>query len=111
MSKKILVIDDEPDVVTYLSSLLEDNGFTVLTAYDGQEGMEVTKKEKPDLIIMSPIDAKASTEWFKKINEAGIPVIGSIPCRIMKDLNTCYHGVAPMIGCSLEYSLINLHSL
>ncbi|MBN1656553.1 MAG: response regulator [Deltaproteobacteria bacterium] len=51
-SAKILVVDDEPDVTKYLSSLLEDNGFIALTASDGKEGMEIAGREKPDLISL-----------------------------------------------------------
>ncbi|MEW6359404.1 MAG: response regulator [Planctomycetota bacterium] len=50
--KKILVVDDEPDAVTYLTSLLEDNGYETVSAYDGKEGMELAKKEQPDLISL-----------------------------------------------------------
>jgi CheY-like chemotaxis protein len=49
---KILVIDDEPDVVEFLSAVLDDNGASVLQAYDGEEGIELARKEKPDLITL-----------------------------------------------------------
>lgn len=52
MAKKILVIDDEPDMVTFLSALLEDNGYQVITAVDGDEGLDKTKAERPDLISL-----------------------------------------------------------
>ncbi len=50
--KKILVVDDEPDVVRYICSLLEDNGFDTITAKDGREGLEQAKNAKPDLISL-----------------------------------------------------------
>ena len=50
--KKILVVDDEADVIKYLSSLLSDNGFIPITASDGKEGMEAVRREKPDLISL-----------------------------------------------------------
>ena len=50
--KKILVVDDEPDIVTYLVSLFEDNGYIALSAMDGKEAMEKIKSEKPDLITL-----------------------------------------------------------
>ena len=52
MAKKILVIDDDPIIVKYLVSLLNDNGYETVTASDGVEGYEVLKKEKPDLITL-----------------------------------------------------------
>lgn len=51
-SKKILIVDDETDVLTYLSSLLEDNGYTAVTAQDGREGMDIVKREHPQLITL-----------------------------------------------------------
>jgi DNA-binding response OmpR family regulator len=50
--KRILVVDDENDLVETLSLRLEANGYEVLKAYDGQEGFEKAKKQKPDLIIL-----------------------------------------------------------
>ena len=49
MTRKILIIDDEPDIVMYLKILLENNGYSVVTASDGQEGLELARTEKPDL--------------------------------------------------------------
>jgi two-component system alkaline phosphatase synthesis response regulator PhoP len=49
---KILVVDDEPDVCEFLSMVLEDNGATVLTASDGEEGLTLARKESPDLITL-----------------------------------------------------------
>jgi len=42
-NKKILIVDDEPDVVTYLASLLEDNGYRTIKAYNGKEGMDLAR--------------------------------------------------------------------
>ena len=44
--KKILVLDDEPHVVTYLEMLLRDNGYETLSASNGREGMERLKSDK-----------------------------------------------------------------
>jgi two-component system cell cycle response regulator DivK len=50
--KQILVVDDELDVVEFLTQLLEDNGYEVTVAYDGLQGMEMVLKEQPDLILL-----------------------------------------------------------
>ena len=50
--KTILVVDDEPNVVTYLQTLFEDNGYKVVTAVDGQDGLTKAQSEKPDLITL-----------------------------------------------------------
>ena len=52
MGKKVLVIDDEPDVLTYITSILKKNGYNYVTALDGVEGMEKAKAESQDLITL-----------------------------------------------------------
>lgn len=50
--KKILIIDDEPDILKFVSYNLEKTGFKVVTANSGKEGISIATKEKPDLIIL-----------------------------------------------------------
>jgi two-component system alkaline phosphatase synthesis response regulator PhoP len=52
MSQKILVVDDEQSIVTLLQFNLEQAGFKVISASDGKEALEISKKEKPDLMIL-----------------------------------------------------------
>src|SRR3989344_6698786 len=52
MKKKILVIEDEPHISKLVKFILEKNGFDVMQAFVGQEGLEMSKKEKPNLIIL-----------------------------------------------------------
>jgi len=52
MAKKILVVDDEPSIVSLLKGRLEASQYEVITAKDGQEAIEKTGQEKPDLIIL-----------------------------------------------------------
>jgi len=49
---KVLVIDDEPSIVTYLSAVLEDNGFEALSATDGETGATLARDRSPDLICL-----------------------------------------------------------
>jgi len=56
----ILVVDDEPGVVIYLKTLLEDAGFTVVTAADGNEALDHVKRRKPDLISLDLVMPKKS---------------------------------------------------
>ena len=51
--KKILIVDDEKDILEFLSYNLKKEGFSIYTASDGLEGLEKTKKIKPDLIIVA----------------------------------------------------------
>jgi two-component system alkaline phosphatase synthesis response regulator PhoP len=52
MSPRILVVDDDRQIVRLVQSYLQQSGFTVLTAYDGEEGLHVLRREKPDLVIL-----------------------------------------------------------
>lgn len=51
-SKKILVVDDDPQMCVFLSKLLQSNGFLVATADDGVEGLEKVQKEQFDLLLV-----------------------------------------------------------
>jgi DNA-binding response OmpR family regulator len=50
--KRILIADDEEDVVTSLQFSLEKEGYKCLIAYDGKEALDKAKKENPDLILL-----------------------------------------------------------
>jgi len=51
-TKRILVVDDETELVKAIEIRLKAAEYEVLTAYDGQEGLDKAKKEKPNLIIL-----------------------------------------------------------
>ena len=50
--KKILIVDDDPNIIDYLTTLFEDNGYSTFSARDVKEGLEIAKKETPDLITL-----------------------------------------------------------
>jgi CheY-like chemotaxis protein len=52
MRKSILIVDDDPDVVLYLTTLLEDHGYHTLSASDGMEGFDMARSGRPDLILL-----------------------------------------------------------
>jgi len=52
MSKKILVIEDEPGILLSLKDEFESQGYTVYSAEDGEKGFKMAKQQKPDLIIL-----------------------------------------------------------
>jgi len=63
---RILVTDDEPDFLTFISTVLEDNGATVLTASNGDEALKLAKAEKPDLITLDiQMPGKSGIEVFE----------------------------------------------
>lgn len=52
MTKKILVADDEPNIVVSLEYLLKREGYSVLVARDGQEALQMIVRERPDLVLL-----------------------------------------------------------
>ena len=52
MNKKVLMIDDDPDFVAAVQALLEAKDYVVVTASNGEEGINKAKEEKPDLITL-----------------------------------------------------------
>ena len=52
MPGKILVVDDDPDILEALTMILESQGYQVVSARDGVEGLATLKAEKPDLMIL-----------------------------------------------------------
>jgi CheY-like chemotaxis protein len=61
---KILIIDDDPDIVTSVRLTLENEGFEVIAAENGHEGLEKIKSEHPDLIILD-VMMDTMTEGFQ----------------------------------------------
>ena len=52
MAKKVLNVEDDADTRTFVSTVLEENGYIPIMAIDGAEGMKKAKEERPDLIIL-----------------------------------------------------------
>ncbi len=52
MAGKILVVDDDPDILDAVAMILESQGYTVVTARDGLEGLATLKAENPDLMLL-----------------------------------------------------------
>lgn len=78
--KTILIIDDEPDVLTYLSTLLEDHGYATILAKDGVEALAKLKASLPDLITLDvSMPEKSGVKLYREIKEDShwkkIPII------------------------------------
>ena len=60
MGKKVLCVDDDPDIRLFVVTVLEENGYTPLTAANGEEGLEIIKKERPDLVTLDVLMPRQS---------------------------------------------------
>ncbi len=67
---KILLVDDDVDLVKVMSGALESKAYEVIVAYNGQEGLEKARKEKPDLVILDVLmpvaDGFTFADQFRK---------------------------------------------
>lgn len=52
MTKKILIIDDDPAIVEFLEEFFQDNGYATVAAFNGVEGLEKARAEQPALITL-----------------------------------------------------------
>jgi len=77
MTKKLLVIDDKKELRTLLKQYLTQEGFEIVAAADGQEGLFLARQEKPDLIILDLMMPEMSGYEFMRIfsKEADTPIL------------------------------------
>jgi CheY-like chemotaxis protein len=79
-SKRILIVDDEPDVVSYLSTLLKEAGYAIVTAANGQEGLDLARRERPDLVSLDiTMPEKSGVRFYREMREdeqlTGVPIV------------------------------------
>ncbi|MBU1193341.1 MAG: response regulator [Proteobacteria bacterium] len=86
MKKKILVVDDDPNILDYLESLFSDNGYDVVAARDAKEGLEMAKKDVPDLITL---DIEMPGDWGPRFYRQMIqePGLKNVPVIVISGLS------------------------
>lgn len=86
MAKKILIIDDDPNIVTYLEDIFQDAGYATCKATDGADALAVVKQEKPDLITL---DLEMPKEWgprfYRELSQDD--EFGNIPVIVISGLS------------------------
>jgi two-component system, OmpR family, alkaline phosphatase synthesis response regulator PhoP len=93
---KVLIVEDEPMVARMYQKGLEINGYQVFAAVGGIKGIEIAKKEKPDVILMDIMmpgmtGVEALTEMKKDPEIAQIPVIMLTNMSADDDKEICMH--------------------
>lgn len=87
MSKKILVVDDEPDILKVLVARLKEQGYETITALDGEQALAQAEQHKPDLIILDiMMPGMDGTEAAQKLKEN--PKTENIPIIFLSALQT-----------------------
>ncbi|MBN2227704.1 MAG: response regulator [candidate division Zixibacteria bacterium] len=85
MSKKIMIIDDEPDILRFLEQLFQDAGYQTVTAGDGSEGIEIAARERPDLITLDlQMPKDTGTAFYRKIHRD--KKLGDIPIIVISGI-------------------------
>lgn len=70
MPKKILIVDDEEDAISFISAILQTNNYEYISAENGIKGLELAKKEKPDLILLDLImPEKSGIMMFQELKK------------------------------------------
>jgi len=87
--KNILLVDDDPDFVEAVKVIVENGGYNVRVAYDGQEGLEAVEEELPDLIVldvMMPVmnghEACAKLKGDEKTSSIPIILLTAVADRV-----------------------------
>jgi CheY-like chemotaxis protein len=95
--KKILIVDDDPNIIDYLTSLFEDNGYRTYAARDVQEGLELARKEIPDLITL---DLEMPDEWgprfYRKLSQD--KSLKNIPVIVISGLSGGDHAIGKAVA-------------
>jgi len=110
MAKKILMVEDEKDLQQTLGELLKTEGFEILQAYDGEAGLEMARKEKPDLVLLDlRIPKKDGFEVLEELkkdpNTSAIKVIIFTNLESAEDINRALDAGATTYIVKANYSL------
>ena len=82
MAKTILIVDDEPDVVSYLEMILRDNGYETLTAANGNEALKILRESRPDLVTLDiSMPESSGTRFYVELKKD--PELSSTPVFIV----------------------------
>ncbi|MFC1546222.1 response regulator transcription factor [bacterium] len=110
MEKKILIVDDEKHILEASRIYLEKLGYSVLTAENGVDGLNMANDEKPDLVILDIIMPKMNGfDVCKKLKEKeetqSIPVIMlTALCQVVDELRGFESGVDVYLNKPFEFS-------
>ena len=97
MSKKVLVVDDDPDVRLFNTTVVEESGHTPIEAPNGEEGLKLIKKEKPDLVILDVNMPEPDGFQVARSLRASYPDLPVVIMTAHSDLDSAvaaYHGGA-----------------
>ncbi len=87
MGRKVLVVDDDPDVRMFSVTVLEENGYAPLEATNGEEGMILVRQERPELIILDVLMPRESgVKLYRQLKTDPDVKVKSIPVIIQSGI-------------------------
>lgn len=98
MAKKILIVDDDANIVEYLKDIFEDNGYATCVAMDGSKASEMLEKESPDLITL---DLEMPEEWgprfYRKMSQ--MDAYKNLPVVVISGLPAPQYAIKKAVAC------------
>ena len=89
ISKKVLLIDDDVDLVEANKIVLEAHGYQVFTAHNGEDGLKMALQEIPDVIILDVSMEKKDEGFYVSQRIRSRPEIASIPILMITAIHKC----------------------
>jgi len=90
-TKTILVVEDEDDVMAYLVTFFEENGYNVITATNGKIGFEKAKADHPDLISLDiSMPEESGVKMYRNLHDT--PSTRDIPVIIITGVSSDFRG-------------------
>lgn len=86
---KVLVIDDDPDILNTTQLLLQKSGFDVLTAPGPEEGLRQLEDEEPDIVVLDIMmpHATEGLSWLLKVRHHPDPVLRDVPVIVVTSIH------------------------
>ena len=84
---KVLLVDDDADFVEMNRMVLEKNGFTVIAAYNAQEGVDKARRERPDIIVMDVMMTTPTDGFHATYELRNSEVTRAIPILMVTSVN------------------------
>ena len=107
MPPTVLVVDDDPDFVAFVATALEENGYTVLPAYDGVEALEIARRTPPDLVTLDlQMPRKTGVLFYRQFKADAR--LRSIPVVIVTGLRNTNSYAAPFVDAFFEFKDPNI---
>ncbi len=87
-SKRVLIIDDDPDYVAAIRALLESSGYVVISASNGRDGIEEAKVHRPDVILLDVMMTERTEGVFTLQEFRRLPELTRTPVVVISSIYT-----------------------